>query len=523
MSWSGERETRSGGLAPASHSAGPGPLESRFDRRDFLRVATAITLPSIFRGDPYAPIPRVPRPRALAPIRIRGRVHGAGKGLAGVSVSDGLQVVATDRDGRFELVADTGRRFVTISVPSGYALPTHSTGTARCFQRITSGPTGEMRTEFPLTVLPEGDHRHAFLLLADIQTQNVAHMARFRQETVPDLRKTLSRLGAMSVFGVGDGDIMWDELTLYDDYETLVNQVGIPFVQVVGNHDLDLRESTDEGSTTTFERRFGPRYYSFDRGEIHYVVLDDAFYYGGAYLGYVPADQLSWLANDLARVERGRTVVVFAHIPLYTDIFARRGEAAPGIAQVVTNREAVYRLLQPYRTTVLSGHLHESTFSTEGGVWERNHGAACGAWWTGEIGYDGTPNGYGIFEASGSELRWTYQSTGKDAGHQLRTYAWGADPRAPEEILANVWSWEPGWTVAWYEDGERRGSMARRTGLDPLASQLFSGPKLPATREWIEPVPTSHLFYAPASRQAREIRVEATDRSGRTFSEVLRR
>jgi hypothetical protein len=60
--------------------------------------------------------------------------------------------------------------------------------------------------------------------------------------------------------------------------------------------------------------------------------------------------------------------------------------------------------------------------------------------------------------------------------------------------------------------------MARRTGLDPLAVATMAGPALPARRSWIDPVPTPHLFYAPVGPGARDIRVEATDRFGRTFT-----
>ena len=41
-------------------------------------------------------------------------------------------------------------------------------------------------------------------------------------------------------------------------------------------------------------------------------------------------------------------------------------------------------------------------------------------------------------------------------------------------------------------------------------------------RSVCDPVRTGHLFYAAAPREPGEIRVEATDRWGRTYSEVLR-
>jgi hypothetical protein len=117
-------------------------------------------------------------------------------------------------------------------------------------------------------------------------------------------------------------------------------------------------------------------------------------------------------------------------------------------------------------------------------------------------------------------VTWRYKSTGHDFDHQIRTYPRGANPEAPDEIVANVWDWDPEWQVVWYEGGDRRGTMARRVGLDPLSVELHTGPDLPPGRTWVEPVVTAHLFYAPASLEA-DVVVEATDRFGRTYSTAL--
>lgn len=494
--------------------------QRRLPRRDFLGAVALAALPAAFRDDPYRLLPRTGL--SSPAVRVRGRVAALGRGLARVALSDGRSVVTTDRDGRFELVTNTARRFLSLSLPSGHRIPTHPAGTARSFVRLAPNPAGEMAVAFDLEPIPGGDERHAFLTLADIQTQDDADMGLFRRDTVPDVQRTIRALGEVPTFGVAAGDIMWDKLSLYDDYEAAVRELGIPFVQVVGNHDLDMEQRSDGRSTTTFERRFGPRYWSFNRGQVHYVVLDDVMWYGDGYIGYVDDDQLAWLAEDLALVERGRPVVVFAHIPLLSNLSHRNGLARAPVGNYVTNREAVYGLLAPYRTTILTGHIHDSDWSTAGGVFERNLGAVCGGWWTGPICYDGTPNGYAVHEVNGAELRWRYQATGQAADHQIRVYPRGADPKAPDEIVANVWAFEPGWTVVWYENGARRGAMARRVGLDPLAVQTLAGADLPARRGWVDPVPTGHLFYAPVAAGARDLRVEATDPFGRTYSATLR-
>ena len=487
-------------------------------RRAFI-AAAALALPAPLRGDPYRPWVRV-RPGPARPVRIRGRVLAAGRGVSRAGISDGLQVVTTAADGSFELVTDGTRRYVSVSPPSGFELPVQEAGTFRLHQPIRTASNGEATARFDLVPMRQSDAKHAFLLLADPQTRDATEMAAFHAQSVPDVRETIRGLGDLPLFGVADGDIMYDDLTMYGDYERAVKSFGIPFAQVVGNHDLDLQTDRDEASTTTFQQHFGPTYYSFDRGEVHYVVLDDVFYYGGGYLGYLADEQLRWLAADLARVERGSPVVVFLHIPLQSQMFARAGRERPEISNTVTNRDALVRLLEPFKARAISGHTHESDHRTEGAVVEHNVGTVCGAWWTGDICYDGTPNGYGVFSVDGASFRWRYKATGQPASHQVRVYPRGADPRAPEEIVANVWGWNPSWTVTHVVNGEPKGVMSRRRGYDPRSVSLHLGPDKPSKRTWIEPVISDHIFYARVPDGA-SVTVEARDGWGGVYTTAI--
>jgi hypothetical protein len=498
---------------------------TRMKRREFIRTTAlgtaALAVPGRLLADPYAPLPS--RLLSARPVRVRGQVRNGASGVGEVGVSDGLAVVKTAADGTFELVTTSERPYLFCCVPSGYEIPTSATGTANCYRPIQPDSRGEMDVVFDLTRRRGSDSEHAVLLLADPQTQDDLEMRWLHEQTVPDIRALLGELGQTESFGIGCGDIMYDNLEFFPEYERAVSRMCVPFFQVVGNHDLDQGSPTDEGSVDTFSGHFGPRYYSFERGEVHYVVLDDVFWYGSSYLGYLDADQLSWLEADLTRIEPGRTVVVATHIPVAGSRHTREGKSKPDINMSVANREALYRQLEPYNAHILVGHTHESEHLFEGGVHEHVCGAVCGAWWSGPICGDGTPKGYALYEIQGSEVTWRYKSTGHGLDHQIRAYPIGVDPGAPDEIVANVWDWDPKWTVVWYEDGERKGAMARRVAHDPQSVKLHTGPDLPPRRKWVEPYPTGHLFYAPASRTAREIRVEATDRFGRVYSVLVPR
>jgi hypothetical protein len=159
--------------------------------------------------------------------------------------------------------------------------------------------------------------------------------------------------------------------------------------------------------------------------------------------------------------------------------------------------------------------MHESEHVMDGGAHIHVCGAVCGAWWTGPVCGDGTPKGYGVYEIKGSDVRWRYKSTGFAPDHQLVVHAPGSDPAIPESIVANVWDYDPSWTVVWYEDGERKGKMEMRRGMDPGAAKLYAGGSLPARHTWVDPYVTDHLFHARPSGPGKKIVVEATDRWGR--------
>lgn len=501
----------------------PSSPVSRISRRHFIRTTAGaglgLALAEQIIADPFRPLLAATEQRTF--FKVRGVVKARGKGLANVVVSDGLTAVATGKDGTFSFGADSSSRLVFVSLPGGYDVPVSQFGTAAIFKELPSRPAGEVTVQWDLTPSAEGDDHHGFLLLADPQMLDAADVASFSAETIPDVIETRRRLGSLPLFGVSCGDIMFDHLQFFPDYEKAVQRTGIPFFQVLGNHDVDGIARTDEASAETFLRHFGPTNYSFNRGEVHYVVFDDVLWIGDGYIGYLNQAQLDWLRADLSFVERGKTVIVFMHIPSYCTQHVREGKPRPDRNLVVVNRDLLYRALEPFKAHVIVGHMHESEHLTDGGAHVHVCGAVCGAWWTGPICGDGTPKGYGVYEIKGSDVRWRYKSTGFEPDHQIAVYAAGSDPKVPESIVANVWDYDPGWRVVWYESGERKGEMERRRGLDPLAAKLYEGESLPPRHGWADPYVTDHLFLARPSEPGKKIVVEATDRWGRVARATL--
>lgn len=458
----------------------------------------------------------------LKSVGITGRVTARGKGLPNVVVSDGYQVVQTDATGSYSFQSAFQSQFVFLSIPAGYVIEKQANGSALFFQKIKKQNQTSTH-HFTLDPVKESDHKHHFIVWADPQIQKEEEAEQLLNETVPDTQATIKQLNSPHVFGVGCGDLIWDQHQLSAKYNQAVQQTGIPFFQVFGNHDADLEQRSDEKSATTFTEMYGPQYYSFNRGLVHYVVLNDVFFIGKdkEYIGYITENQLAWLEQDLAFVPLGSTVVVFQHIPSFTRHFERYPEEK-SLGAMVSNRKYLYKLLEPYHAHLMSGHTHfnENVIVNEN-LYEHCHGTVCGAWWSGPICQDGTPSGYGVYEVNGKELSWYYKGTGLSKETQFRVYKKGEHPDFPSNWSVNIWNWDEQWKAIWLEDGVEKGALVQVRAKDPLSIQLHEGPKLPVKRKWVEPGLTDHMFLFHPSDQAKSITLEVTDRFGNTYTEVI--
>lgn len=494
-----------------------------FNRREFIKTI-GLTTSGIagFGGSIFAKTSRKKSfsPSIFSPIRIRGRVTTGGTGLYRVVVSDGKSVAITNSSGEFELNSSTDREFVFVTIPAGFQIKKLANGSADFFKKIDKTKT-DQNLYFDLDKISTSDENHHFLLLSDTQIQNDYEANQLLTVAAPDVKKTIQAINDLNIFGIGCGDLVFDRFELFKEYNQSIQLYDVPFFQVIGNHDMDFGVRSDEWSNQTFKGHFGPTYYSWNRGEVHYVVLDDVFYLGTSskYIGYIPEEQLAWLEQDLAQVEKGKTVVVALHIPTFTGAVNRYPDRDV-LGGTVSNREHLYSLLEGYQAHLLSGHTHFNDNMISGHVYEHCHGTVCGAWWSGPICFDGTPNGYAIYEAKGSELRWKYKGTGMDVNEQFRVYDKGYHPDYPEAMSLNCWNYDPAWEISWYENGIKKGAPEKILAMDPWSMELHTGPALPARREWVEPQLNDHMFFfKPGSLE--NLVVEAKDRFGNVYSKKV--
>lgn len=430
---------------------------------------------------------------------VSGVVTSKGKAVAGVVISDGYNVIQTDKNGKYEIKLHELARFVWISTPSGYEFKSESNIARHYYKPDTAG-----KLNFDLKPLKQKDDKHNFIIWADPQVKNKKDVEQMMETSVPDTIKIIKSMDPkIPVHGITVGDIVWDNHELFVDYNAAVTKMGIPFFQALGNHDMDYRMGGDETSDKTFQEHYGPTYYSFNRGKAHYVVLDDVRYLGTErnYDGYISQQQLDWLAKDLKFVSKDALLIINLHIPVHN---------------AVKNNADFYAVLQGFTNVhIMSGHTHYNRNVITDNIFEHNHGAVCGAWWTGPICEDGTPRGYGVYEVNGTELKWFYQPTGLDKKEQIHIYV--DDLTNQKRLIANVWNWDPKWKVEYFLDEKSMGLLEQQKGYDPLSVSLYKGDTLPKGRTFPEPSKTDHLFVAHFEPSVKVVRVVATDRFGEKY------
>jgi 3',5'-cyclic-AMP phosphodiesterase len=147
----------------------------------------------------------------------------------------------------------------------------------------------------------------------------------------------------------------------FDDADQMLKELGLPVFFVPGEHDM-----LDPDGGKAFLGRFGKGsrgsgWYSFDHRGVHFVALVNVADLKSGGMGNLGADQLKWLAADLAGRPTSTPIVVFAHIPLWT-VYADWGWGTDDAT------EALKLLARFGSVTILNGHIHQITQKLEGRI-----------------------------------------------------------------------------------------------------------------------------------------------------------
>jgi 3',5'-cyclic AMP phosphodiesterase CpdA len=458
-------------------------------------------------------------------------VRDAGEpGLAGVAVSNGVDVVLTDANGAYS-IADRPDSRIFVVKPRGWRPPVDASRLPLFYSA-----RGAATADFALTRSDEPDNLRV-LALTDPQPSSAAEVDYLARGLVagvgrrPDL-----------AFGVTLGDIVYDRPDLFGPVNAVLARVGIPWYNLPGNHDLALGSPDERAAVASFESVYGPSTYAFHAGPAMFVALDDVRPLGGPrFVGGLRADQFEFLGNLLGGTKPDEWVVLMMHIPLFS----------PDPSGAETFRRAdrlrLFEMLKGRaRVLILSGHTHyqrhvmhgpEDGWEGAGRIHEYNVAAACGGFWGGPRNadgipiatmWDGTPPGYAVIGFAGDRVSMDFVPALGPAGHQLEIHA--PEAVAPRQgyvsFYANVFNGGDEWRVEARMDERAWNTVPRILGWDPSYAAAFlsqdsvphpaAGPRLP------DPAICYHLWRGslpadlPVGRHT--LFVRATDPGGRVYT-----
>ncbi len=495
---------------------------------------------------------------AVADTTAQGRVYldvnqnlrsdAAEKGVPGVAVSNGRDVVRTDAEGRWSLPIDEhGSIFVvkpahfqlpvnSAQIPQHYYL--HSTQGSPELPVAGIAPTGPLpeSIDFALTPHPE-DQPFSGLFFGDTQARGLREVNFVTHDVVEEC------LDTDAIFGVSLGDIVADDPALFSEISESIAQIGIPWYNVFGNHDNNRGATENKYTDDTFERFFGPSTYAFEYGEVVFIPLNN-IYFPPEKKGYTAAftdEQLAFVKNYLAGVPKEKLVVLLMHVP---------------IVRCKQRDEMLALLSDRPHTLTIAAHVHEQIhlFMEEEHGWkgpEPHHlfinATVSGSWWCGaqdERGIphatmnDGAPNGYSKITFDGNQYAIEFKAASRPANYQMNIYLADDVPEATltdTEVLVNVFAGSARSTVEMQVgNGDAWLPMDQTITIDPECLRMHEqSPFLDATVEGVKldtlfgwkmdyPSKSYHMWKAPLPKGiepgTHTLTVRTTDMFGQTYT-----
>lgn len=381
--------------------------------------------------------------------------------LDGVAVSNGREVVITNQDGVYELpLRDNSAIFVIKPrnwmvplnenrMPKFYYLHSPHGATGSKFEGLPpSGPVPRS-VDFPLYPQDEPDSFEV-LVFGDTQPRDKQEIHYLGQDIITELT------GIDAAFGVTLGDVVFDDLDLFEPLTGSIATIGIPWRYVPGNHDIDFTADNNTDTRGPWYRTFGPSYYSFSHGPAHFIVIDNIRWIveedNRYYRTGLGEDQMEFIKNEISRLASDQLLVLMTHIP-WTGSTAWQDEQ---------EQDALYELIAGHPNSVslvahTHRHFHYFIGEEDGFTGQQPHhmvsvGTVCGSWWTGapdEYGIphammsDGTPTSYTFLHINGNEWKMSWKAARRPSDFQMHIHApetAQSHEAAPVTITANIFN-----------------------------------------------------------------------------------
>lgn len=380
-------------------------------------------------------------------FKFAGTVTCGSEPLSGVVVTDGLQSVQTDAQGRFSLESPANNvRFISVCVPEGYEAPAVD-GLPKFFVKVNAASNTGIT--FNLNRMANPD-KYSVVFTADPQPRPSSArydcFAYHALDCCKDLYRYVGQRAATitdrRVYGMVLGDVVHENMSLYSNHVANLKSYcsSMSTYHVMGNHDYNPSASDMRNGTDDFCKYFGPVDYSMNIGKFHIIVVDDIqsrLNASGELKDYslgLNEDQLKWLESDLKYVPESTPVILCAHSPL----FARQNSGNKSVSYTESGADggaAYTSLLSKYKKVYMfGGHMHHnftfiyskerSSDTAKKNIEAIQLARSTGALWINEyINTDGTPRGFLQVDVDGTSISWQFKPIPYQTGAFVGKYS----------------------------------------------------------------------------------------------------
>lgn len=322
-------------------------------------------------------------------IPCKGIVTDAsGSPIADVSITDGKNVVKTDSTGAYKLDGWHKAKFVTVTIPSGYWTEDYYLPISRDTESY----------DFKLDKVNTDQTNHSFIQITDSE---IGKEGADKHRWYGELKQMVEE--QKPAFIMHTGDICYEDGLRQHIKDMNSENMGVPVRYAIGNHDYTTIGDSGEW---LFESIYGPAMYSFEVGNVHYIVTPMTRYTEHP-TRYSDSDVWRWVDNDLKNVSPDKKIVMFNHDTING---SEKGEftVKHGLNKIDLREKGLIAWVY--------GHMHMNVANNMNGVWSICTTSSS----TG--GMDSTPAALRTIEINGGEvvnttLNYLYDDIATETGY----------------------------------------------------------------------------------------------------------
>ncbi|MCQ2146226.1 MAG: hypothetical protein MJZ16_01780 [Bacteroidales bacterium] len=219
---------------------------------------------------------------------VYGIVTCGEEGVKDVIISDGSEFTKTDANGVYYLKSAEKYAIVYMTIPSGYQA--ENIGVLPQFYKAIDGNNATTdRADFVLEKV-SGQDNHTMLFFGDMHLANRNKDIQQFHVFTDEVNAYLKENSGKKVYAQSLGDMTWD-LYWYSqkmsptEYVAEINKSfpnnNLTLYHCIGNHDHEMGSKItgypigDYNCEIAYRKALGPNFYSYNIGQVHYVVLDD--------------------------------------------------------------------------------------------------------------------------------------------------------------------------------------------------------------------------------------------------------